>query len=122
MMDGEAGVMQRIWTLLHGVRLELDPYVHLFQRMALFILANPLPDCSTEGHLSRAGALTRLVCVGQEEGAFRRDCDAEAARSLIATYFFRLSVMECLETVQNAFCWGDPDASSAGHRVRGACC
>jgi len=107
MMDGEGGVMERIWTLLHDVRLELDPYVHLFQRMALFILTNPLSDCSTAEHLSLAGALTRLVRVGQEEGTFRRDSDAEAAGTLIATYFFRLSVLECLRTAQDAFCWED---------------
>jgi len=107
MMDGDGGVSNRIWALLHGVRLELDPYVHLFQRMALYILTNPLPEPPTEGHLSLAGALAHLVRVGQEEGAFRRDCDAEAAGSLIATYFFRLSVLECLGTTHESFCWED---------------
>ncbi len=58
--------MERIWTLLHDVRLELDPYGHLFQRMALFVLTNPaLCPTVRQRNTFLAGALTRLVRVGQ---------------------------------------------------------
>ncbi|MCU0520198.1 MAG: TetR/AcrR family transcriptional regulator [Anaerolineae bacterium] len=111
----------RIWALLDGVRKELSPYTHLWQRMAMYVLANPLPELLPEGHVSLADALSRLVREGQGEGAFSPALDADAAGALIATYFFRLSVLECLGTSQSAILWEDRMQVALEILYRGLC-
>ena len=102
-----AAATDRIWALLDAVRQELSPYAHLLQRMSMFVLTNPPPELPPEGHVSLADALARLVREGQDEGVFQADSDAETAGALIATYFFRLSVLECVGASPKAICWED---------------
>lgn len=102
-----AAATDRIWALLDGIRQVLNPYAHLFQRMAMYMLTHPLPELPSEGHVLLAEAVSRLVREGQQEGVFQADCDAEAAGALIATYFFRLCVLECLGTAPEVPCWND---------------
>jgi AcrR family transcriptional regulator len=101
------GATDRIWLLLVCIRLELRPYVHLFQRMAMYALTNPLPELPPGGRLSLAQAVARVVRDGQGEGTFRPDCDAEIVGALIATYFFRLSALECLGALGEGVRWED---------------
>lgn len=101
---------ERIWQLLIRIRQELAPYVHLFPRMFAYVLAHPHlhgpSDDYARDHVTLADALAQLMRQGQREGVFRSACDAEIAGSLMATYFFRLSLVECVQ--ENAdFCWED---------------
>lgn len=111
----------RIWALLDGIRQVLNPYAHLFQRMAMYMLTHPLPELPPEGRASLAEAIARLVREGQRGGVFQTDCDAEVAGALIATYFFRLSVLECLCTPPEVFCWRDRMRAALDIVYRGLC-
>jgi AcrR family transcriptional regulator len=97
----------RIWRLLTSVREELAPYVHLFPRMFSYALSHPDLQTTPGDHLTLGQAIAKLIVQGQEERLFRPRVNAEIAGGLIATYFFRLSVVECVRGQEHGFCWED---------------
>lgn len=102
----DAPAPERIWALLATIHEELMPYVHLFQRMFAYALTTPHPQKPADDR-TLAQALARLVVEGQDQGVFRPDHNASMAGALLATYFFRLSVLECVDTLEYEFCWED---------------
>ncbi|MGC9349228.1 MAG: TetR/AcrR family transcriptional regulator [Anaerolineae bacterium] len=102
--DG-AQVRARIWQLLQDVHHELEPYVHLFQRMFAYALSHPALESLPKHHPTLAQALAALVRDGQAEGRFDPAMDADVAGTMIATYFFRICVLESVHEPDAEFCW-----------------
>jgi AcrR family transcriptional regulator len=96
---------EQIWQLLQAVRSELAPYSTLFPRMFAYVLANPPPHIDPDDYANLSTALARLIRVGQSEGEFRPTADAEVAGALMATYFFRLLMMESVCEQQKGSSW-----------------
>jgi TetR/AcrR family transcriptional regulator, regulator of autoinduction and epiphytic fitness len=109
--EGGGTAADRVWRLLTSVRLELAPYVGLLPRMFAYAFSHPHLQASAGAQgpdrVSLARAIAHLVRQGQRDGTFRPGCDAEIAGGLIATYFFRLSVVECGSEAEGDFCWED---------------
>ena len=105
--DRGAPADDRIWQLLTSVREELAPYAQLFPRMFAYALAHPDLQSSPGDQITLARAIARLIEEGQTERLFRPQCNAGVAGGLIATYFFRLSVVECVCGAEPDFCWQD---------------
>ena len=84
----------KIWHLLEAVRVELGPFCSLFPRMFAYVLVNPPQHIAHGEHDSLGVAIAGLIRAGQAAGEFRQDADAEVAGALVATYFFRLCMME----------------------------
>ncbi len=104
---GDATAVERIWMLLAGIRRELTPYVHLYQRMFAYAIAHPPLQTPSGNHVMLAQAVAQLVREGQTEGLFRSDFDAEIAGTLIATYFLRISVIESVGAQDAGTSWED---------------
>lgn len=100
-------IPERIWRLLQAMRRELEPYVHLFQQMFTYALAHPLPDIPPKPHITPTHAIAQIVREGQAAATLRADVDAEVVGAMIATYFFRLCVLECTIEDGEVFCWED---------------
>lgn len=102
---GDAPASEQIWHLLRAIRSELAPYTSLFPRMFAYVLTNPAVHTTAEEHESLSAAIARLISVGQGRGEFRREADAEMAGTLLATYFFRLCMLETVCEQQNGSPW-----------------
>ncbi len=98
---------ERIWRLLTTVREELAPYAHLFQRMFAYALSHPDPKAHHGSHYILAPALAGLVREGQEQGIFKPEYDAQDVAALIATYFFRLCMVQFTAEAVSDFAWQD---------------
>ncbi len=103
----QASAVERIWLLLQDVRRELLPYAHLFQRMLAYAMSHPKPEPPPESHRTLGQAVAHLVREGQRQGSFRVEGDPDVAGALIATYFFRLLLLECVCDSIGKFCWAD---------------
>lgn len=95
----------RIRALFEALRQELAPYVHLFPRMFAYAVTHPHASHPAADHPALWQALAGMVRDGQEAGTFREDLDPQVAGILLSTYFFRTSVMECLEDRAEGLCW-----------------
>lgn len=90
----DAPTQERIWRLLRAVRSALAPFTSLFPRMFSYALSNPPLPAPTSEQATLSAAIARLVAVGQQSGEFRNEADAETVGVLVATYFFRLCMLE----------------------------
>ena len=90
----EARADERIRLLFQTLWEELSPYRHLARRMFAHAMAHPKPEHLRPNQPTAALALAGLIREGQAQGIFRADINAELAGILMATYFFRLCVME----------------------------
>jgi AcrR family transcriptional regulator len=89
-----SGAWEQVWHLLNAVRSELAPYSTLFPRMFAYVLTNPPLHAAEYEDASLSDAIARLIRAGQAAGEFRLAADAEVAGTVVATYFFRLCMME----------------------------
>jgi AcrR family transcriptional regulator len=103
----EAPAPERIRRLLQVMWLELAPYRHLSQHMFVHAMTHPLPEHFVTDRLTATHVLTSLIEAGQADGVFRPEINAELAGSLLATYFFRLCIMECVENSTSSSCGDD---------------
>ncbi len=118
---GDATAGDRIWMLLAGIRQELSPYVHLYQRMFAYAMAHPDLVSPFGNQLTLAQAVAHLVRTGQGEGQFRPDFDAEIAGTLIATYFLRISVIESASERCSESSWEDQMRAALAIICTGLC-
>ena len=118
---GGATAVDRIWSLLVSIRRELSPYMHLYQRMFAYAMAHPHPQSPPGDHVMLTQAVAHLVRGGQEAGLFRSDFDAEIVGALIATYFFRISVIECVSVGCETFSWEDQMQAALAIIYAGLC-
>ena len=101
-------VQDRIRALLEAVRDELSPYAHLFPRMFAYAVSHPQTSRPTAEHPALWHAIAAMVREGQEDGTFRDDLDPNVAGALLASYFFRISILECeFNEDGQGFCWKD---------------
>ena len=104
--DGDLSPPQRIRALFTALREELAPYVQIFPRMFAYAVTHPQSSHPAADHPALWVALAEIVREGQQAGAFRTDLDPEVAGVLLATYFFRVSILACMEEMED-FCWDD---------------
>lgn len=97
----------RIRQLLQTIWQELAPYRHLSHRMFVHAMTHPHPERFADKDRTVARVLADLFAQGQAEGVFRPNANAELAGSLLATYFFRLCIMECIEDPSTPSCGDD---------------
>lgn len=93
--DSQSSPIEQIWQLLLDVRRELMPYVHLFRQMFAYAASHPHYASSSPEHLTMTEILAGLVRNGQRQGLFRDTHSADVVGAMIATYFFRVCVLEC---------------------------
>lgn len=107
--DGTMSYPDRIRALFESLREELAPYVHLFPRMFAYAVTHPQTSHPSAERPALWQALADIVKEGQEDGVFREDLDPQVAGVLLSTYFFRVSILECLagERDTHDFCWSD---------------
>ncbi|MGC9521455.1 MAG: TetR/AcrR family transcriptional regulator [Anaerolineae bacterium] len=98
---------ERIWRLLTTVRDELGPYAHLFQRMFAYALSHPDSAKHSGSHYILASTLAELVREGQAQGIFKSEYEPEDVGALIATYFFRLCLLQFTAKAAPRFAWED---------------
>jgi AcrR family transcriptional regulator len=112
--------VDRIRTLFAALREELAPYVHLFPRMFAYAVTHPQAPHPAADRPALWQALAEIVQDGQDVGVFREDLDPQIAGVMLSTYFFRISILECMEEEKERerggececegyqhFCWGD---------------
>ena len=92
--DSYASPIERIWQLLLDVRCELMPYVHLFRQMFAYAASHPHYASSSQKHRTMTEILAGLVRDGQRQGVFCDTHSADVVGAMIATYFFRVCVLE----------------------------
>lgn len=102
-----APATERIRQLLLAMWQELAPYRHLSYRMFVHAMTHPQPQPVAQNRPTVARVLASMIAEGQADGVFRPDIDAEIAGSLLATYFFRLCILECFENTCTASCEND---------------
>ncbi len=90
----EAPANERIYLLLQTLWEELKPYRHLALRMFMHAIAHPRPDYLPPERLTASMVLADLIREGQSQGVFRADINPDLVAGLLATYFFRMCVME----------------------------
>ncbi|HOT92165.1 MAG TPA: TetR/AcrR family transcriptional regulator [Anaerolineae bacterium] len=96
----EAPANERISLLLQTLWEELKPYRHLALHMFLHTIAHPHPDYLPPERLTASTVLAGLIREGQAQGVFRPDINPELAAGLLATYFFRMCVIETTQTTE----------------------
>jgi AcrR family transcriptional regulator len=96
---------ERIQLFLEALWTEIYPYRHIARRMLVYALSqaesNPPPE---ESH-QPSRTLTCLIQLGQAQGFFRTEVEAELMGRLIATQFFLLFVSECDKVGTANVCW-----------------
>ena len=92
--DSQASPIEQIWQLLLDVRRELMPYVHLFRQMFAYAASHPHYASSSQEHRTMTEIIAGLVRDGQRQGLFRDTHSADVVGAMIATYFFRVCVLE----------------------------
>ena len=92
---------ERIRRLFQAMWQELAPYRHLSHRMFVHAMTHPQRLAHNRPTVTRV--LADMIKAGQADGTFRPEINAELAGGLLATYFFRLCIMECFaNTCANA--------------------
>jgi hypothetical protein len=66
-----------------------------------------MADAPARRHRTLSQALGELVRAGQERRQFDPSLDAEIAGAMIATYFFRICVLESVCKPEETLCWED---------------
>ncbi len=94
--DSQTSPIEQIWQLLLDIRRELMPYVHLFRQMFAYAASHPHYASSSQEHRTMSEILAGLVRDGQRQGLFRDTHSADVVGAMIATYFFRVCVLECV--------------------------
>ncbi len=96
--------LDRIRMTLLSVWEEMEPYRHLARRMFNNPMLRPQPAGPT-----LVQTLAELICEGQDAGIFRADADPEVAATMLTSYFFRISIIECLKGNYEPPCEGQTD-------------
>ena len=98
---------ERIRLLLQALWEELVPYRHLSRRIFAYTIAHPPSGILSRDQPFPARTLANLIREGQAQGIFRADVSADIAGGLLATFFFRLCVLEYIADEDAPFCWRD---------------